>query len=307
MVDAKARGADGSMTASGRSTSRTMRFMPLALVCALLCVAPGRTGVAADANGEQSVLANNLLVTWYGNPHTGKMGVLGQQRGAARAAALKQQALAYAGFTKKRVLPTYHLVATVAQPMAGRDGKWRRREATNVIRAMLDEARANGFPLIVDIQPGHADVADEVRHLRPFLEEPDVHLALDPEFAMDGEQVPGRVIGQMRAADINAALDELEKIIAAKGLPPKVLIVHQFTLSMLPDKQDIRPRPRIDLVLDMDGFGSPALKRSTYRAVMRQRELPFAGFKLFYKQDMDLLSPARVMQFTPTPAVIIYQ
>ena len=76
---------------------------------------------------------------------------------------------------------------------------------------------------------------------------------------------------------------------------------------MLPDKEKIRPRPRIDLVLDMDGFGSRSLKLATYRTVMRQRALPFAGFKLFYLQDTNLFDPPQVMQLTPVPSVVIYQ
>ena len=296
------------MTGASRFDSFIVRSTACLIAGGVLLLPAAESARAASApfNGD-SVLAQHLLVTWYGNPHTGKMGVLGQHRGAARVEGLRKQAAAYAGLTTKRILPAYHLIATVAQPTAGRDGKWRRREAPAVIRKMLEEARAAGFPLIVDVQPGHADVAEEVRHLRPFLEEPDVHLALDPEFTMEGEQVPGQVIGRMRAAEINAALDELETIMAAKPLPPKVVIVHQFTLGMLPDKQHIRPRPRIDLALDMDGFGSQALKRWTYRTVLRQRELPFAGFKLFYRQDTDLLPPAKVMQLTPAPAVVIYQ
>lgn len=296
------------MTSGVQVGALVMRLLAVLLAGGLLSLSPdGHLDAAPETKNGDSLLADHLLVTWYGNPNTGAMGILGRQRGAARAEALQRQALEYAAVTDKRVLPAYHLVATVAQPAPGRDGKWRRRESTAVIHALLTEARAHGYPLILDIQPGHAEVADEVRHLRPFLEEPDVHLALDPEFTMDGDRVPGRVIGRMSAAEVNAALDELQKIMAAKPLPPKVAIVHQFTLAMLPDKESIRPRPRIDLVLDMDGFGSPALKRATYRAVMRQRELPFAGFKLFYRQDTDLLPPARVMQLTPTPAVIIYQ
>jgi hypothetical protein len=31
------------------------------------------------------------------------------------------------------------------------------------------------------------------------------------------------------------------------------------------------------------------------------------GFKLFYKQDKNLFSPAQVMALKPPPAVIIYQ
>jgi hypothetical protein len=157
------------------------------------------------------------------------------------------------------------------------------------------------------VQPGRAAIEDELAHLRPFLLEPDVHLALDPEFDMGEGQRPGRELGHMHAADINAALDVLENIVATRNLPPKVLIVHQFTLSMLPDKKMIRARPRIDLVLDMDGFGSRSLKLASYRSVMRQCALPYAGFKLFYRQDANLFDPVQVMQLAPVPSVVIYQ
>jgi hypothetical protein len=120
-------------------------------------------------------------------------------------------------------------------------------------------------------------------------------------------QVPGRALGHLHATEVNAALDFLEDAIAAGGLPPKVLIVHQFTLGMLPDKDDIRDTPSVDVVLDMDGFGTPSLKRSTYAAILRQSRLEFSGVKLFYRQDADLWSPAQVMGLDPVPAAVIYQ
>jgi hypothetical protein len=235
------------------------------------------------------------------------MGVLGQKTGAARAEALRQQAAAYQELTTKKVLMAYHLVAVVAQAAPGADGKYRRREPASVIQALLDEARANGFRLVLDVQPGRASVRDEVAALRPFLEEPDVDLALDPEFALNEPDVPGHKIGAIRAADINAALDLLEQIIADGELPAKVMIVHQFRWDMLPDKAKVRTSPLVDLVLNMDGFGSQTLKLSTYRAIDRQGRFPFAGFKLFYQQDSQLYSPAQVMSLNPVPSVVIYQ
>jgi hypothetical protein len=262
---------------------------------------------SGQSNAEMSVLDRHLLVTWYGNPHSRQMGVLGQAGGAERASRLRQQAAAYASLTSKQVLPAYHLVAIVAQATAGVDGQWRPRESSAVILSLLEEARSFGFALVLDVQPGRSAIEDELTFLEPFLEEPDVHLALDPEFDMSEGQRPGRELGHMHASDVNAALDVLERIVAVPGLPPKVLIVHQFKLSMLPDKEKIRPRPRIDLVLDMDGFGSRSLKLATYRTVMRQGPLPFAGFKVFYRQDTNLFEPADVMQLTPVPSVVIYQ
>lgn len=252
-------------------------------------------------------LESHLLVTWYGNPHSRQMGILGELSPRDRAEGLRKQAKAYADLTTRTVVPAYHLVAVVAQPAPGRDGKYRRRESEAVIRALLAEAREHGFRLVLDIQPGRASVADEVSALAPYLLEPDVDLALDPEFRMAHDGVPGQRIGSMRAFEVNAAIDILEKLIVERDLPPKVLIVHQFTLAMMPDKKAIRTSPHVAITLDMDGFGSQSLKLASYRAVMRQRQLDFAGMKLFYRIDSGLFTPRQVMALTPTPSVVIYQ
>ena len=254
-----------------------------------------------------SVLRNNLLVAWYGNPWTGRMGVLGRFTGTALADGLNRQADAYKKVTRKSVLPAYELIAVVAQAQPGPDGRYRRRETREVIERTLRQARAAGFKLVLDIQTGRSSVMPELAYLAPYLAEPDVYLALDPEFSMGSDGVPGRRIGTMRASEVNDAIAVLEWVMAAHHLPPKVLIVHQFTTGMLPDKEAIWTSPRLDVVLDMDGFGSPELKRHSYRTVLRQRELEFTGFKLFYIQDTNMLEPSQVLALNPQPAVIIYQ
>jgi hypothetical protein len=256
---------------------------------------------------EASVLTDQILVTWYGNPHSARMGVLGEAEAPERPAALRKQAEEYARWSTRPVLMAYHLVAVVAQCTAGQDGLWRRRESPAIIQQLLDEARANGFRLILDIQPGRSSIRNEIEALRPFLEMPDVFLALDPEFAMDPCETPGRQIGQLSAADVNVAVTALEDAVTLHHLPPKIFIVHQFRLDMLPDKSKIRSSPNVDVVLNMDGFGSQSLKRLTYRAVMRQGPLEFPGIKLFYHQDTGVMTPAQVMSLVPRPAVVIYQ
>jgi hypothetical protein len=254
-----------------------------------------------------SVLETNLLVAWYGNPWSQRMGILGRLDGTALAEGLKRQAAAYAPVTRKQVMPAYELVAIVAQAQPGKDGRYRRRESRQVIDRMLREARAAGFKLILDVQTGRSTVLQELSYLAPYLQEPDVYLALDPEFSMGTDGVPGKRIGQMRAEEVNDAIVVLECLQKQYDLPPKVLIVHQFTTGMLPDKEKIWTSSVLDIVLSADGFGSPALKRHTYSMVLRQHSLPFTGFKLFYIQDTDMLQPSQVFALTPPPAVIIYQ
>ena len=139
--------------------------------------------------------------------------------------------------------------------------------------SLLQQARANGFKLVLDVQVGHSTVPAELQFLRPYLEQPDVYLALDPEFDMAPDQRPGVEIGQMQASDVTYAMSFLGQLITEGHLPHKVLIVHQFTNHMLPDKPQIGRGPLVDLVLDMDGFGSQSLKRDTYRMILKQKAL----------------------------------
>jgi hypothetical protein len=276
-------------------------------VCGMSAPAPGWPSAGGSGGPARRFLDTHLLVTWYGNPNSCRMGILGELTGNDRATGLRAQAAAYAPLTSKTVVAAYHLVAVVAQPARTADDPCRRRESIDAIRSLLGEARTHGFSLVLDVQPGRAAVRGEIEYLLPVLKEPDVHLALDPEFAMQPGEVPGRRIGSMRAGDITAAVDLLDRIVTEHRLPPKVLVVHQFTLGMLPDKARIRRSPQVDLVLTMDGFGSPPSKRASYRAVTRQQPLDFPGFKLFYRLDGPLLSPTEVLALDPPPAVIVYQ
>ena len=262
---------------------------------------------AASSEGQSSFLDSHMLVTWYGNPWSERMGILGRLEDKALADGLKKQAAAYAAVAHKQVIPAYELVTIVGQPQPGRDGRYRRRESYDVIDRMLREARAAGFKLILDVQTGHSTVLAELSYLSRYLQEPDVYLALDPEFSMGDGGVPGQRIGMMHADDVNDAINVLEYVQDRYKLPRKVLMVHQFTMAMLPDKDKIVSSSAIDVVLVADGFGPPALKRHTYSMVLRQRPLAFSGFKLFYIQDTDLLQPSQVLALSPAPSVVIYQ
>jgi len=272
----------------------------------------GETGVPVQKKtGDielvaESVLQHTLLVTWYGNPHSKRMGILGEHTGDELASGLRRQADAYAALTDKRVQPAYELVAVVAQNNPGRDGTWRRRESRAVIERMLAEARAHGFALVLDVQVGHSTVEAELEYLRRYLEEPDVHLALDPEFDMPNGEPPGTRIGTTPARDVNYAIDLLERIVIEKKLPPKVLIAHQFTMNMLPDKRNVQDSPVVDVALVMDGWGPRQLKHAIYRMVTRT-PLEHSGIKLFYRKEPDLLSPSHVLELKPTPSIVIYQ
>lgn len=124
---------------------------------------------------------------------------------------------------------------------------------------------------------------------------------------MKGDKVPGKIIGTMDAADINVAIDMLAELVEANDLPPKVLIIHRFTNRMVTNHRRIKLDPRVQVVIDMDGFGPPWMKLDSYEAYVRRQPVQFAGFKLFYKNDKPLMTPADVLKLVPVPFYVMYQ
>jgi len=136
---------------------------------------------------------------------------------------------------------------------------------------------------------------------RKYLARPEVHLGIDPEFAMaPSGRKPGTVIGTYDAADINFVIDWLADIVNEHQLPPKVLVIHRFTMNMVTNYQDIKPRPEVQVVMHMDGWGPRDLKRDTYRFAVLNEPVQFAGLKIFYKND---LKPPSTGIFSPTEAL----
>ncbi len=254
------------------------------------------------------LLPGHRIVAYYGNPLVPAMGVLGEGSPDQMLARLQQQAAAYAAADPKTpVQPALELIVTVAQGSAGPDGMYRARMAPALVDQVLGWANSKGYLLILDVQIGRSSVADELQPLLPYLQRPNVELALDPEFAMHGDDVPGQTYGSIDAAIINQAIQSLGSLVADHHLPPKVLIVHRFRQDMVSDSGAIRPSPQVQVVMDMDGFGSQQEKLASYNSYIRDQPVQFAGIKLFYQQDHPIFTPQQAIGLTPTPFVVIYQ
>jgi hypothetical protein len=270
--------------------------------------APGPAAPAhAGRTGPRSVLAGRRLLTYYGNPWAPQLGVLGELPKAELVRELRRVAGVYERFGGRPVQPAIHLIATVAQAGPGPDGLYRARMPAAVVDEYARLAADNGLLLILDVQVGRSTVRDEVAPYLPYLARPDVHLALDPEFAVGPGERPGETLGGMDARAVNEAVRTLADLAASNDLPNKVLIVHQFAASMLTNKAAIQDDPRVDLVLDMDGFGGPAVKTRHYGLYVRDQAIEFAGIKLFYRHDHPLMAPEDVLGLDPAPDVVIYQ
>jgi len=154
-------------------------------------------------------------------------------------------------------VPALHLIAVVAHADPGWDGKYRGRVSDEVVERVAGWAEDHDALLFLDIQPGLSTVQDELPRLEKYLRRPTVHLGLDPEFSMKQGHRPGTRIGTMNADDINFAIDFLTELVRRYDLPPKVLVVHRFTRNMITNTDDIRLRPEVQVVINMDGFGPP--------------------------------------------------
>lgn len=256
-------------------------------------------------------LATHRVVSYYGNPLTNLMGILGEYPPEEMIRRLRAQAAVYQSLSPDReVVPAVHMIYAVAQAAAGRDGLYLERMSDALVRTWIDITRENGMLLFLDIQFGRSTIDRELPYVLPYLAEPNVHLALDPEFAWGPSEFPLVDIGHLDGPQVNRAQELLQQFVLERGLPGKILIVHQFRHDMLRRKDEIRDYDGIELVVLMDGFGAPAAKLDTWNAVIRNDNVRLPGFKLFYKHDRDsggLMSEADVMELLPTPLVIIYQ
>lgn len=257
---------------------------------------------------RDALLPHHRIVAFYGNPRSTRMGILGELPPEAMMARLDTVAADWtAADPGLPVRPALHLIVTVAQADPGRDGMYRLRHGDALIERVAGWAARRGWLLFLDVQVGRSTVARELEWLVPWLRRPEVHLALDPEFAMPPDGVPGKRIGSLDAASVNDAVALLADLVEEHQLPPKVLVVHRFTERMLTNAAAIREDPRVQVVIHMDGFGPPALKRSIYDLIVTRRPVQFAGLKLFYKNDRPMLTPAEIAAMGPTPVYIQYQ
>lgn len=262
-----------------------------------------------------AILPFKRIVAYYGNFYSTHMGILGELEPDAMLKKLMgevkkwQQADTHIG-----VIPAIHYIVASAQSQPGKGGKYRLRMPFTQIDKALELAKKVDGIVFLDIQVGWSSLQEEIPVLEQYLKLPNVHLAIDPEFSMkDKVHKPGTIIGTFDAADINYASEYLTKLVKQYNLPPKILVVHRFTLGMVTNYAQIKLRPEVQVVMDMDGWGFPAKKVNSYKLAEVNNPVQFTGFKLFYKNDIQtppwktIMSPQDVLKLYPQPLYIQYQ
>lgn len=260
-----------------------------------------------------AILPFKRIVAYYGNLYSKRMGILGEYPPEEVWKRLNTEVRAWEkADSATPVQPAIHYIAVVAQGIPMKNGKYCMRMPEAQIDSALAIAKMGNAIVFLDIQVAQSTLQTEVPLLEKYLKLPQVHLAIDPEFSMQEGKIPGKKIGTMDAGDINYCSDYLAKLVKANNLSPKILIVHRFTQGMVTNYQNIAVHPEVQIVMNMDGWGEPVLKHSTYSRYIYRQPVQFTGFKLFYKNDLKkpphrMITPPELISLKPQPIYIQYQ
>lgn len=257
--------------------------------------------------GGTVLFPEHRLVAYYGNAEYAVLGVLGETSPQEAADRISEIAEEYRD-GEREVMPTFELIVTIATAAPGEDGNYSAVGDLEDVREYLEVARQNDIYLFLDFQPGRNRFIDQVRIYEEFIREPDVGIALDPEWRVTDTQRPGQLIGSVDAAEVNEVVDWAADIVREENLPQKLLVVHQFRTSMIRNREQIRTPPELAVTIHVDGFGTQPLKLETW-GVLASDDAPWAhGFKLFYDEDTNIFSPEQVLDFSnPAVDLITYQ
>ena len=259
--------------------------------------------------GGTTLFPRFRLVGYSGGPHTAAFGRLGIGRVDDRVAEIERHGAAYAA--GREPLPVLELITVVAQAKPGRDRKYRARIDDAVISEYLAAARRHRALLLLNVQPGRADFLAEVRALERWLKEPDVGVALDPEWAVGPRQVPGRVYGNTTGNELAGVAAYLDSVVRRHRLPQKAMVVHQLAPRIVTDFGSVGRQSGVAVIQSVDGIGARADKVATWRRLVAT--LPptvHPGFKLFFEEDTEsgpLMTPKQVLGLRPQPEYVLYE
>jgi len=260
-------------------------------------------------DGTQHIFPGQRLVALYGTPNAPVLGALGAQDSTAAVSRVKKLAAEYQPYSKEPILPTFEIIATVASAYPTDNHDYSREVSTDILQQWITTARNSGVYVVLDLRSGRQDFLTQAKQLEPLLAQPNVGLALDPEWRLEPHQVPLVQIGHVGIGEVNKTADWLAALTHAHHLPQKLFLLHQFRIDMLPGRQQlVTTHPELAYAIQMDGQGTQGQKQDTWHAILSDppANIHF-GWKNFYHKDATLLTPKQTMQLTPQPWYVSYQ
>ena len=244
---------------------------------------------------------DELIVGYYGRPDAKSLGVLGQYSIEDLTPLIQAKADEYDKINgDQSVIPAYHLIYGLAAGDPGRKKDYLLPLSEAKLMKYINAAEKNGFIVIIDTQLGAETPLEAVKPVLKYLKYGSVHLAVDPEFEVNGLDIPpGRKIGHISGEQVNQVQSAMADYMSENNISgKKILIVHSFTAGMVTDKDKIELNDKIDLIMNLDGHGSPALKIKVYNDLYTARvasKIP-GGFKLFFQEDKPaIMTPSQAL------------
>ena len=249
---------------------------------------------------------NELIVGYYGRPGAASLGVLGQYTIEELIREIKAKADEYDKINgDQKVTPAFHLIYGLASSEPGRKKDYILPLSNKKLMEYINAAHDNGFAVIIDLQLGGLTPVEAVKPVLQYLKYDNVHLAIDPEFEVKNLDVrPGKVVGHISGEEINQVQSAMIDYLKENGITEnKILIVHMFRKSMVVKGENpVKIYDKIDLIMNLDGHGSPKLKVDIYNNLYTAdiSSKIAGGFKLFFNEDKpSLLTPKQVLGMEP--------
>ena len=265
--------------------------------------------IKQTAANQVSLLLNSDILAYYGSPTSRNMGILGRYSIEELDAMLSELAEEYAAESGGRsIRKAFYIIYGTVWPK-GEIGIIR----DDILTQYIEYGMENDILIFIDHQIGRYDPIDSLKEMLPWLQYPNVHLALDPEWRTDK---PMAEIGSVTADEINQAQKVMEDYIIENNIPgERMLVIHQFSYAMIRNRVAVKSNfNRVRLVHCADGFGPPSMKRDTYAYNALASNIPVKAFKLFYNfgirgagYDNPLMTPKEVYELIPRPYIIMYQ
>jgi len=244
---------------------------------------------------------NELIIAYYGRPGVSSLGVLGKHHIEKLKPIIKAKVTAYKKATgNHNIIPAFDIIYGLASSEPGRHKDYIIHLNSKKLIPYIEAAEKEGFALFIDLQLGEKTPMQAIKPVLKYLKHHNVHLAIDPEFEVSNLDVrPGKKVGHITGDWINQVQAEMNSYMKANGITEKkMLVVHMFRGSMVGNKSAVRYYKNIDLIMNLDGHGSPKLKIGIYNALYNQHisDKIAGGFKLFFNEDTPrLMTPKQVM------------
>ncbi len=272
------------------------------------------------------------LVGFYGNPISPALGAMGQVR-PEEALRLMREGGILDGYLQtgcfpspcvgtvqpglldgfavdgSHVVPMFNYIGSVAQPRCGTA-----LFPIDEFQDGINVAGEEGGYVLFDLQPGSDDFLSQVQFYEEALRLPYVGVGLDPEWRCSW---PGMTDfnrrGTVDAAEVNEVIDWLADLVNEEALPQKLLVIQQFRLDMIQNRELLIERPEVQVVIQMDGEGQGSLasKDGTWNRITEGTEDDHWtwGWKNFFVRDHPNgpYTPQQTIDRLPNPVYITYQ